>query len=228
VGGVVISFLRDFAGGVESLLFPSRCRSCGVELDGRDRLLCRACRDDVTAPLPRDWRDACLLAGDGPRFASRPYDGPAGEAVRLLKFGGKMRMAPLLAEAVRPLARALKEDYGLDALVPVPLHSRRRRERRFNQAEEIGRMVKAATGLEFRPRGLARTKYTRPQVELTGEERFVNVRGAFAAREDFSGKGVLLLDDVITTGATVRECAAVLRGAGAGVVVAVAAAGAGL
>lgn len=228
MGGVVISFLRDFAGGVESLLFPSRCRSCGVELDGRDRLLCRTCRDDVAAPLPRDWRDACLLAGDGPRFASRPYDGPAGEAVRLLKFGGKMRMAPLLAEAVRPLARALKEDYGLDALVPVPLHPRRRRERRFNQAEEIGRKVTAATGLGFRPRGLARTKYTRPQVELTGEERLVNVRGAFAAREDFSGKSVLLFDDVITTGATVRECAAVLRRAGAGVVVAVAAAGAGL
>ncbi len=228
MGGVVIGFLRDLAGGVESLLFPSRCRSCGVELDGSDRLLCRTCRDDVTAPLPRDWRDACLLAGDGPRFASRPYDGPAGEAVRLLKFGGKMGMAPLLAEAVRPLARALKEDYRLDALVPVPLHPRRRRERRFNQAEEIGRKVTAATGLGFQPRGLARIKYTRPQVELTGEERLVNVRGAFAAREDFSGKSVLLFDDVITTGATVRECAAVLRNAGARRVVSVAPVGAGL
>ena len=227
VGGVSKSLLWDIVRGLESFFFPSRCRACGVDLDGPLRLLCRTCREEMTAPLPRDWREACLLGGDGPRFARRAYDGPAGEAVRLLKFGGKMRMAPLLAEAIWPLAAALKEHYRLDALVPVPLHPRRRRERRFNQAEEIGQVVAAATGLEFRRRGLARVKYTRPQVELTGEERLVNVRGAFAVREGFSGRGVLLLDDVITTGATVRECAAILRNAGAGRVVALAAAGAG-
>lgn len=189
--------------------------------------MCAACRRDITAPVRADWHKACLL-GDGPCFAPCPYDGPAGEAVRLLKFGGKMRMAPLLAEAVGPLAGALKERYDLDTLVPVPLHPRRRRERRFNQAEEIGHRVAAAVGLEFEPRGLARTKYTTPQVELTGKERLANVRGAFDACEGFSGKRVLLLDDVITTGATVRECAAVLRRAGTGAVVALAAAGAGL
>jgi ComF family protein len=137
-------------------------------------------------------------------------------------------MAPLLAEAIWPLAVALKEHYRLDALVPVPLHPRRLRERRFNQAEEIGSCVAAATSLEFRRRDLARTKYTRPQVELSGEERLVNVCGAFAARVNFSGKRVLLLDDVITTGATVRECAAVLRNAGADGAVALAVAGTGL
>jgi ComF family protein len=229
VGGVLTGLLSDIVLGLESLVFPSRCRACGAELDGRVRLLCPACREDIAAPLPCGWREACSLGGgDGPHFAPRPYDGPAGEAVRLLKFGDKKRMAPLLAEAVRPLAEALKKHYDLDTLVPVPLHPRRRRERRFNQAEEIGQIVTAATGLEFRRRGLARTKYTRPQMELTGKERRTNVRGAFAAREGFSGKGVLLLDDVITTGATVRECAAVLRNAGAGRVVALAAAGARL
>lgn len=229
MGGALAGLLSDIVLGLESFVFPSRCRACGAELDGRVRLLCPACRQDIAAPLPVDWREACLLGGgDGARFAPRPYDGPAGEAVRLLKFGGKKRMAPLLAEAIRPLAGALKKHYDLDTLVPVPLHPRRRRERRFNQAEGIGSLVAAATGLEFRRRGLARTKYTKPQVELTGEERLVNVRGAFAAREGFSGKGVLLLDDVITTGATVRECAAVLRNAGAAGVVALAAAGAGL
>lgn len=229
MGGVLTGLLSDIVLGLELLVFPSRCRACGAELDGRVRLLCPACREDVTAPLPRVWREACSLGGgDGPHFAPRPYDGPAGEAVRLLKFGAKKRMAPLLAEAVKPLAGALKERYELDTLVPVPLHPRRRRERRFNQAEEIGTLVAAATGLEFRRRGLARTKYTRPQVELTGKERRTNVRGAFAAREVFYGKGVLLLDDVITTGATVHECAAVLRNAGADRVVALAAAGARL
>ncbi len=228
MGGALKSLLWDLVRGLESFFCPSRCRACGVELDGPARLLCGTCRDEMTAPLPGGWREACLLGGDGPRFARCPYDGPAGEAVRLLKFGGKMRMAPLLAEAIRPLAATLKEHYRLDALVSVPLHPRRLRERRFNQAEEIASLVATATGLEFRRRGLARTKYTRPQVELTGEERLVNVCGAFAAREDFSGRRVLLLDDVITTGATVRECAAVLRNAGADGAVALAVAGAGL
>jgi ComF family protein len=226
VGGIRAAFLRDIVPGLESLLFPSRCRVCGADLDDGARLLCPACRSELTASLPPDWRRACALeGGDGPRFASRPYDGPAGEAVRLLKFRGKRRLAPLLAEAAGPLAGALKGAYGLDTLVPVPLHPRRRRERGFNQAEEIGARVAAEAGLAFRRRGLNRTKYTTPQLGLTGEKRQSNVRGAFAAREDFSGRGVLLLDDVITTGATVRECAAVLRNAGAGEIVALAVAG---
>ncbi len=214
--------------GLESLLFPSRCRACGAELDGPTRLLCRNCRAVITAPFEADFVYACRH-GDGgtPRFSRHAYDGPTGEAVRLLKFSGKKSMAPLLAEAVRPLAAILKARYDLSTLVPVPLHALKRRERRFNQAEEIGNLVAPSAGLAYRPRGLARVKYTRPQVELSGEERLVNVRGAFAAREGFSGERVLLLDDVVTTGATVKECAAVLRSAGAGVVVAIAAAGAG-
>jgi ComF family protein len=214
--------------GLESLLFPSLCRACGAELDGPTKLLCRDCRAVITAPFEADLVYACRHGDGGTRrFARHPYDGPAGEAVRLLKFGGKKRMAPLLAEAVRPVAAALTIRYDLSTLVPVPLHPLKRRERRFNQAEEIGNLVATSAGLTYRPRGLARVKYTRPQVELSGEERLVNVRGAFASREDFSGERVLLLDDVITTGATVRECAAVLRSVGVAFVVAVAAAGAG-
>jgi ComF family protein len=136
-------------------------------------------------------------------------------------------MAPLLATCVAPLVAELRDSYRLDALVPVPLHPLRRRERRFNQAEEIGRRAARTAGLAFKPRGLARTKNTRPQVELSGEDRLANVVGAFAAREDFAGKRVLLLDDVTTTGATVSECGRVLRDAGAAAVVALAAAGAG-
>jgi ComF family protein len=206
------------------------CRACGAELEGRGaRLLCAQCREVLVAPLPDGWRESCRLEGNGmPRYARLPYEGPAGEAVRLLKFGGKGRLASLLAASVAPLARELKAAYGLDTLVPVPLHPVRRRERRFNQAEEIGRPAARAAALAFRPRGLARTKYTRPQVELTGDERLANVRGAFAAREGFTGRRVVLLDDVITTGATVRECGRALREAGAAAVVALAAAGAGL
>lgn len=170
------------------------------------------------------------MLGDGEarRFARLPYDGPAGAAIRLLKFAGKKKMAWLLAASLTPLAAELKTAYRLDTIVPVPLHPRRRRERRFNQAEEVGRRVAVSVGVELCGRGLARTRHTRPQVELKGKERLTNVRGAFAAREDFSGKRVLLLDDVITTGATVDECGLVLRKAGAEAVVCLAAAAPGL
>ncbi len=170
------------------------------------------------------------MLGDGevPRFARLPYDGPAGAAIRLLKFAGKKKMAPLLAASLAPLAAELKKTYHLDTVVPVPLHPLRRRERRFNQAEEVGRRVAVSVGVELCGRSLARTRHTRPQVELKGEERLTNVRGAFAAREGFYGRRVLLIDDVITTGATVDECGLVLRKAGVEAVVCLAAAAPGL
>ncbi len=192
-------------------------------------MLCAACREKIAAPLPAGWRDVCTL-GDGelPCFARLPYDGPAGAAVRLLKFAGKKKMAPLLAAGLTPLAAELQKTYHLDTFVPVPLHPLRRRERRFNQAEEVGQLVAVSVGVKLYGRGLVRTRHTRPQVDLKGEERLANVRGAFAAREDFSGKRILLIDDVITTGATVSECGRVLREAGAEVVISLAAAAPGL
>jgi len=187
--------------------------------------LCAACREKIAAPLPARWREACSLGdGESPRFARLPYDGPAGAAIRLLKFAGKKKMAPLLAASLAPLAAELKKTYRLGAVVPVPLHPLRRRERRFNQAEEVGRRVAVSVGVELCGRGLVRTRHTRPQVDLKGEERLANVRGAFAAREDFSRKRILLIDDVITTGATVGECGRVLREAGAEAVISLAAA----
>jgi ComF family protein len=225
--GTAIKLVRELAGGLESLLFPSVCRACGAELDGsRARLLCPACREELTASLPPGGYRACRLAVTWqPAYARARYDGPAGVAVRLLKFSGKTRMASVLAECVAPLAADLVRTYNLDVAVPVPLHPVRRRERRFNQAEEIGKLAAEAAGVPFRPRGLSRVRNTRPQVGIPGGERAANVRGAFAGRENFGGRRVLLVDDVITTGATAAECAEALRAAGAEAVVALAAAG---
>ncbi len=215
------------AAGVATFFFPSRCRACGAELaGGGPRLLCAECRRALAAPLADDWRTACSLRdAPGAEFARHPYDGPAGAAVRLLKFEGRRKMAPLLAAAAAPLAAEIVKVYSLDMAVPVPLHPRRRRERGFNQSEDIGSRVARDLNLDFLPRGLSRVRYTRPQVELTPEERLTNVKGAFAARAAFAGRRVLLFDDVITTGATVRECAAALKAAGAAAVACVAAAG---
>jgi ComF family protein len=227
--GTAIKLVREMAGGLESLFFPSVCRACGADLDGSGaRLLCAACREELTAPLPSRGSRPCRLASAyEASYARARYDGPAGVAVRLLKFSRKLRMASLLAECVAPLAADLVRTYNPDVAVPVPLHPVRRRERGFNQAEEIGKRLAEAAGIAFRPKGLSRVRNTRPQVDIPGGERAANVRGAFAGRERFNGRRVLLVDDVITTGATVGECAGALRAAGAEAVVALAVAGVG-
>ena len=104
---------------------------------------------------------------------------------------------------------------GLEAVAPVPLHPSRRRERGFNQAALLAERLAADRGVAVRPRWLARLRDTQPQSDLGAAERQANVRGAFEARADVAGLHVVVVDDVLTTGATVAECARALRAAGA-------------
>ena len=105
----------------------------------------------------------------------------------------------------------------IDVICPVPLHPARQRLRGFNQSELIARRLGQSLGLAVNMSALRRTKPTQPQIELTGDQRRRNVRGAFAVEDKaaVAGKGVLVLDDVWTTGSTITECARVLRRAGA-------------
>jgi len=215
----------DVAAGAATLFFPSLCRGCGVELaGGGPPLFCGDCRRILAEALPSDWRGSCRLEIGPAAYGRFPYDGPAGAAVRLLKYEGRREMAALLADGLTPLAAAVTGGAGADAVVPVPLHPRRRRERRFNQAVLIGARVAAALNVPLVEDALARIRDTTPQVKLAGGARLRNVAGAFAARRPVAGKRLVLVDDVITTGATVRECAGVLWAAGAATVVCVAAA----
>ena len=166
-------------------------------------------------------RKACPNRHDGLLFRSAVavcrYDDVAAQVVKALKFGRDMRalevMAPMLAE--RLAARAFSEK--LDVVAPVPLHWRRRAWRRFNQAELIAERVAEALDLDFEPTALRRTRYTIPQAQLTPRARESNLRGAFAVRDPAAVRGarVLLVDDVMSTCATARECAHVLKDAGA-------------
>jgi ComF family protein len=106
---------------------------------------------------------------------------------------------------------------SLDAVVPVPLHWRRFHYRGFNQAVALARPLARQFSLPLISRVLRRTRHTVPQVELQPEERVKNIRGAFSVRQPARIKGLrlLLVDDVFTTGATLNECARVLKAAGA-------------
>ena len=101
-------------------------------------------------------------------------------------------------------------------VLPVPLHPKRLRERDFNQSLILAKEISKAVGIPLIIDNLQRIRWTRPQIELKGEERLINVKGAFALKNHkaIEGKSILLIDDVYTTGATVRECSKILKKAG--------------
>jgi ComF family protein len=156
------------------------------------------------------------------------YDDCAGEIIRQIKYRERRSLLDVVAPPVAELAGALAERYSLDLLLPVPLHRRKERERGFNQSALIAESVAAESGIRCQVRTMERAKYTKQQTRLKGGKRLANVSGAFAVCDAaaVAGKRVLLLDDVITTGATAAHCVYALWAAGAEIVVVIGVAGA--
>lgn len=179
---------------------------CGVPLAGGVGLSCGRCRRGLAV------FDAGASLG--------PYEGSLRTVLHALKYGRRPRLAGRLADALvsePAVGRLLSPQL---VLVPVPLHPRRLRERGFNQSERLARALGRRTGLPVMAQTLVRRRDTPPQTGLTAARRRANMAGAFAARcsPALAGRTVLLIDDVLTTGATARACAGALLRAGAGAV----------
>src|SRR4051794_2763151 len=188
------------------LLYPPRCGGC----DRRGTLLCPDCRASITLPGKSDTAvpglDLLLYAG--------AFEGPLRDAIHNFKYKNDTPLAkPLAALMSEALANHIT-GWGSVVLVPVPLHASRCRERGYNQSELLARELSRKTGLSV-DLGLIRVRETRPQVELGMQERAANVAGAFKLQRDPAPQTVILVDDVCTTGATLAECAAVLKLQGA-------------
>jgi ComF family protein len=222
--------LRALALAALDLLFPAVCPLCASRLGpGRRDPLCGDCwrRFERLAPplcpvcgIPVvSATGACIGCGESrPAFdyarAAASYGGAVRDAIHALKFGGRRSLA-------RPLGDLVGEHCGdalterPDALVAVPLARPRERARGFNQAALLAERLGERLGIRTRARWLVRARATMPQTDLTAAERRANVAGAFLAAPAVAGRHVVVVDDVITTGATVGECARVLRAAGA-------------
>jgi ComF family protein len=133
------------------------------------------------------------------------------------KYGKKVQLRRPLGLLTAARLASFAGESAPDLLIPVPLHRKRLSERGFNQSLLIARVLEQEWRLPLVRAGLARIRWTEPQVRLSAAEREQNVRGAFAVADPsaVSGKRVMLVDDVFTTGSTVDECARVLRRAGA-------------
>jgi ComF family protein len=220
--------LRKAAAELTQRIFGGTCLLCRGAAERE--LLCSACDGDLPrlnqARCPR-----CALPSAGgatcgrclarpPRFdatvAALEYRFPADVLVHALKFRGELALAGLLA---RLLAQRIAPGRRVHLIVPVPLAAQRLRERGYNQALEIARHLAAATGARLAPQACERSRDTPAQTGLALEERTANVRGAFRAARALDGATVAVVDDVMTTGATLDEMAGALKASGASCVV---------
>lgn len=190
---------------VLSLIAPPLCVACAADA-GPAAPLCRACRAELFAGR------AANVDAPGVRVWSRfAYDGPAGALVRELKFGGRLPIAQAMAAHVAADLPPLSPG---GTLVPVPLHAARRRRRGFNQALELAEALAARTGLAVSD-CLERVGDARPQVGRGRRERSTAMAGRVRTRAGARvPEAVVIVDDVVTTGATLAACAGALRAAG--------------
>ncbi|MCE5187089.1 MAG: ComF family protein [Planctomycetaceae bacterium] len=223
-----------WAEGVRHLLWPESCAACGAAITRQDEGLCGPCWQEVSKAAAADYCRSCgrevspfgIVQGRCGfcRDLSFAYDGMARvgayeNAFRALILSLKFReqtewadyLGSLLNQAVLSASLASQIDY----VVPVPLHWRRRLSRGFNQSHLLAKKL-SLPHATIRT-DIVRVRYTQQQWDLTPAQRRRNVKGAFAVRKahPFRGKNILLVDDITTSGATLEECAKVLKEAGA-------------
>ena len=232
--------LSSFTLAALDLVFPALCPVCEATLGpGRRDPLCGACWGAITrlgaptcdvcgaatptiatvAEPPRRVAPTCATCMTSPPHydyarSAALYEGGLRDALHAFKFAGRRALAGPLGDLAAEQCVASLPD-GIDALIPVPLARERERERGFNQATLLARRIGRRLGVPTRPSWLARIRSTRPQSDLSAAERRTNVRGAFRASERVAGGHLLLVDDILTTGATLDACARALSAAGA-------------
>lgn len=237
-----MEFLNAFLGLKDSVLdfvFPPHCLLCNSFISPDERqddtypqnLVCRNCWDSLNV-LPHPFCPLCrsLLDHKFKRCPKCPQSSSLAISRSLgvfdpyyqvlthhFKYNRKFSIGKKLARKLGEILKQEEFSKDFDYLIAVPLHPSRRRERGYNQSEVLAQELSKSISVPLAEKVLVRKKKTADQTHLSVEERETNVKGAFAVRDKFllKDKKVILVDDVMTTGATLRECARVLKDAGA-------------
>ncbi len=240
-------YMRRFIKGLLDIVFPPVCLVCRRRLSANavDNTVCSACWGAIRKNIPpfchscgrhldvkRSAKNICQSCMKHALHFDRAvspcrYDGTVKELIHAFKYGNKPHVGGTLSR----LMIGFIEEYDIfidiiDAVVPMPLHNARMREREFNQAAVLGGHIAGRFNKPLSPEILIRKRATGTQTGLETEQRFSNVRGCFQVREPeaIRGKNILLVDDVLTTGATASEAALALKENGARVVLVITAA----
>jgi ComF family protein len=208
---------------IRQALLAQECLLC--QAASGERLLCEACEREL--PSTASACPRCALAGssnaecgaciaDPPHYdascAAFIYAYPVDALIQALKYGGQLALAGLFAHK---LYQRIGTAAGVDLIVPLPLHPARLAERGFNQAAEIAKVLSRLSGITVDARLARRVRNTAPQTALPWRERAANMRQAFDCEQNLAGLSVAVVDDVMTTGATLDEFARTLKRSGA-------------
>jgi len=198
------------------LLFPSLCALCTTPLDGV-KAVCTPCLEALLPTGLGSWlEEAAVGEGLDEVWSAFWYDEAMQTLIHLLKYNGHRRVGGRLSEAVFHQLEGEVPWDRFHTLVPVPLHRTRRRERGYNQSAVLARTLGELSDLPVSKRLVLRHRWTQSQTGLSVQERRTNVGGSFRATGPGDGRKVLLVDDILTTGATASACAQALKAVGFG------------
>jgi competence protein ComFC len=198
-----------------NVIAPAACGSCGENAAFYPLPICRSCRDSlITGRI-----EPCTSSGNLERtYSLLPYRSAIKCCLRDLKYGANRRTLELISELVSAFPGSVKiAEEKPDIIIPVPLHPSRLHTRGYNQSELISRVLCRYLSVPVNPRILIKIRNTRPQTGLERARRTANLKGSFRVvdRPALIGKTVLLVDDIMTTGTTLDECADELLHSGA-------------
>lgn len=226
--------MTSFLSRIIDLLLPPRCICCGKIVSGADGL-CAECFNEVSF-ITKPYCTKCghpfdevpdgrqMLCGTCLRKTRTPfrlsrsalrYDEFSKNMLLSFKFMDKTENAPVFAKWLKLAGTDIFKE-GVDLIVPVPLHFTRLLKRRYNQSALIARELGKLTGIKVDYTSVIRHRRTKPQVQFSGHARISNVKNAFSVRhpERLKNKRIVLIDDVMTTGSTLKECALAMKKAG--------------
>lgn len=224
--------------GLLDIFYPKKCLSCKERI-GAGHLVCQKCLSNIRINVPpfcascgrhlnkkhyyKNICSKCIKAGLSFDRAFSPflYEGVIRELIHEFKYKDKYYLDTLLAKLMTGFIKkySLPIEY-MDCIIPIPLNKTRLREREFNQAERLADLIAMEFNKPVKKDVLIRHKLRRSQTELCDSERFANVSGSFkvSSPAGINKKNILLIDDVLTTGATLSEASRVLKESGAGII----------
>lgn len=216
--------IKNYFTELLDFILPRFCPGCKNKLTFLERVVCEDCLsklklvepDLIKSEYQRKFDGKKIISGFGSQYIFEK-DKELQHITHALKYDKKFLIGKFLGENLGRTFTAQFKEWNINLIVPIPLHHLKKAERGFNQSYYIAKGISIATGISLNTKAVKRFRFTQSQTTMTLKEREENIEGAFKVRktENVKGKNVLLVDDVMTTGATISECGRILLESGA-------------